>query len=862
MSLADWGLEWKEPRRPRLSSLVRLYVLRLRRRWLQELLAVLGIAAGVALLYATQVASTSLSGPVRHITDGLVGNSQLQLLSRGTAGIPESTYDDIVALPGVRRAAPVLQVPGNLVGPAGQNGVLFFGADPRIVRLRGNLLKGFNSADAAREENIVLSAPMAREIGVAFGDDVRVEIGGRTVTVPAAVAGREQIGALVDTSIALMPLAYLQGLAGVGHHVTRVLVETEDGQEDRVRRDIARIVGPSADVRGSDWESRLFAHAASPTKQASTLFSIVSALVGWLFAVCALLVTTADRRKLAAQQHAQGAPPMTTLMTLLVDVAVVGTLGTALGLLAGEAISRQGFGSDISFLSGAFPIGDIRVVTWQSVAIAIAGGFLAAAVGVLAPLRSLVVSTLPGGARRALSRPRTRAARDRPRAYRPQLVAGLACLAVAVAVTSAAPGAAVVGLLALAAALLLLLPTILVLAGRALEWANHRGERSSAAGEFALRQLRSPRWRARAFAISATGAVAVFGATALEGARQNLSAGLADVVDGLDAVAGVWITAPGAGDVYGTASFRPTATAALAKAPGVERVDLYRAGLLDVAGRRVWIVAPSRLVANPVPRNQILDGDPATVEARVRSGGWATLTRAVADGLGVKVGDTFTLPSPRPVRLRVAAITTNLGWSSGAVTINATEYARAWRSDDVAAYHLQLAPGASPAAVRRAAATALPDGGRGLRVETAAQRSHRQFTSASRGLDRLGQIARLTLLAAVLAMSAAMIGLLWQHRPFVASLKLSGATTPLMWRSLTLETGVLFGTGVLAGATFGLLGQILCTRGLEAVTGFPVVEGLQLEIAVVASVTVLCTSLLVVLIPGYLVSRARPSLRE
>ena len=101
-----------------LSGALALYRIRLRRRWFQELLAVVGIALGVALLYATQVASTSLSGPVRTLNDGVVGHSQLQLIARGGAGMPQALYDQVIGLPGVRRAAPLLQKPGNSSGRA------------------------------------------------------------------------------------------------------------------------------------------------------------------------------------------------------------------------------------------------------------------------------------------------------------------------------------------------------------------------------------------------------------------------------------------------------------------------------------------------------------------------------------------------------------------------------------------------------------------------------------------------------------------------------------------------------------------------------------------------------------------------
>jgi putative ABC transport system permease protein len=857
MGLTTSGLAPVKRGRLHVTSLVALYLIRLRRRWIQELLAVVGIAAGVALLYATQVASTSLSGPVRAINRGLVGHSQLQLISRGSAGLPDRLYERVIALPGVRRAAPALQIPGNLVGPRGQRGVTLFGADPRIVRLRGDLLKGFSSTDAAEQETIVVPAPTARAIGVGTGDDFRVQLAGRTITQPAVVAGRDQIGALVNTSIALAPLTYLQRLAHAGRRVTRILVEAEPGQVETVRRRLAQLAPRQADVRPADYETTLFDQSAKPTTEASTIFSALSALVGFLFAICALLVTAADRRKLAIQQRNQGFPPSTTLASLMVDAAVIGIAGTAVGLVAGELLSRHGFSSDVNFLSGAFPIGDERVVTWQSLAIASAGGLLAATVGVLAPVREFVFMRRPFHVR---PEPASAGQEERARLSARFWILGLLSLAAALVITAAAPGAAIIGMLLLVGALALLLPKILAATIAGIEWCNRR-RGTVASVELALQQLRARRWRSRTLAIVTTGAVAVFGATALEGARANLGAGLTDVVHGLANASTVWAAPQGAGDVYGTASFSPDAVAKLEGLPAVGRVDVYRAGLLDVADRRAWVLGVPSDAGNPVPPHQLVEGNGAQTAARIRAGGWVTLSRALADGLGLRVGEHFMLPSPLPTSLEVAAITTNLGWSSGAILMNATDFARAWGSDAIAAYHVRPTAGATPAQAASQVAAAL--GPRSaLRVETAGQRQDRQLTAALSGLKRLQQIAQVTLLAAVLAMSAAMTGLLWQHRSFVAGLKVHGPGTGLMWRSLLVETAILFATGALAGGVFGLLGQILATRGVQAVTGFPVVEGLQLGTAAVAIGLVAGVSLLAVAVPGYLVSRVRPAWRD
>ncbi|HET6447905.1 MAG TPA: hypothetical protein VFG31_02255, partial [Conexibacter sp.] len=369
--------------------------MRLRDRWLQELLAVAGIAVGVALLFASQVANTSLSGPVQQLTRGIVGNSQLQVVARGPDGLPEQAFAEIARLSGVRRAAPILQAQANLVGPRGAQAVTLFGADPRIVRLRGSLLQGFSADDASQQRALVLPTWIARELGARFGDTVTLQIGGRTVRAQIAVAGRGEIGVLSDTTIGLAPLDYLQRLTGLRGRVSRILVETEPGSVTAVRRSMQGVARGRFDVTPANHEAQLFDKAAEPISQATTISSVVSALVGFLFAFCAMLVTVASRRALAIDLRLDGYTPRRVIGVLLLDAAVLGVVASAIGLALGDLISRRGFGTDVSYLAGAFPLGDQRIVTASSVVIAVGGGMLAAALGVLAPLRGVVFARVP-----------------------------------------------------------------------------------------------------------------------------------------------------------------------------------------------------------------------------------------------------------------------------------------------------------------------------------------------------------------------------------------------------------------------------------------------------------------------------------
>jgi putative ABC transport system permease protein len=108
-----------------LSGILKNYRARLRVRvvLVQELLAVLGLAVGVALLFGSQVAGTSLNYSVSQLSRSLVGNMQLQLQARGPRGFPAALLGDVRRIPGVLEAQPVLEQQADLIGPHGRESV-------------------------------------------------------------------------------------------------------------------------------------------------------------------------------------------------------------------------------------------------------------------------------------------------------------------------------------------------------------------------------------------------------------------------------------------------------------------------------------------------------------------------------------------------------------------------------------------------------------------------------------------------------------------------------------------------------------------------------------------------------------------
>ena len=831
------------------GNALHLYRVRIRARLVQELFAIVGIAAGVALLFASQVASQSLSSSVAQLSHGIVGNAGLQLLARDPHGMPESLVADVRAIRGVRVAAPLLEASANATGPRGSSSVELVGADSSLRELGGALVRHTDLEPFAGIGAVLLPTVLAGDLGVTrFGKEVTLELYGRVQHAPLYEELHEkQIGGLIASPIVIAPLFYAQELTGLTGRVSRILVQSAPGTEAQVRRELLTLAAGRLNVETTGYDEALFAKAASASNQSTALFAVISALVGFLFAFNAMLLTVPQRRRLIAELRRDGYTPRTVISVLLLDAVILGLAACLLGLVLGQELSIHLFRSNPGYLGSAFSVGTQRVVGWQSVAIAAGGGMLAAVVAVLSPLRD-IISRDP----LAAITPKESSAAG-PTNLRTAL-AGLLCLLAASEILLAAPKLAILGMVLLIGALLLILPAALHAALALLT----RVARSITGAGAHIAAMELSAARARAIGVAATGAIAVFGAVAIQGAHTDLLKGLENAARDENAYTDLWVAPPGAYNLLRTAPFTASDQSTLQRLPGIRAVRIYRGGLLDWGERRIWVIAPPSS-ANPLlPASQIVEGNLTQASARVKAGGWAVLAQALAAERHLHIGDTVTLPTPAPITMRVAAISTNIGWAPGAVIMNADDYARAWQSADASAYNVLLDPGTTPRAAAREIRTALGPNS-GLAVQSARAHAGEQDALSRQGLERLNQIATLILVVAVLAMAAAIGNMLWQRRPRLAKLKLEGFPRAQLWRTILLESALLLAVGCLSGAIFGLYGQQLLDRALANVINFPVVYSVAVLSAFVSVAIVAAAALLIIAIPGYLATGVPPA---
>lgn len=849
----------------RFRALLYFYRSRIRTHPIQELLAGLGIAIGVALAFAVMVANSSVVGSARDIQLGVTGTAELQVVARGSQGFDERLLDRVRRLSGVERAAPVFERRAVLAGPGGREvSVNLVSVDASLAGLSGRLIRSFVPGGLQLAGGgIVLPTGTASALGIPDPATasrprplprIEAKLRGRShpLTV-AAVLGRDTVGPLTGAKVGVMPLPSLQRLAGTPDRLTRILVDARPRQRAAVRRELRRIAGGRLDVTAADADIGLLEQATGPMDQVTGFFAATSALLGLILAFNAMLLTAPERRRLVSALRLQGYRPRQVVQIVLFEAALLGAVASIVGIVAGDVLARGLFSDSPDYLAPGFTLGGRTVIDALPLLLALGGGILASCVAAAPPLldlrRGRAVDAvfhergLPGNALGPHTRQR-------------MLLASVLLFGAATALLAVLPELALAASGMLALATLLAIPTVFAVATRLMDAFISRVPRLSTLTVALFAMRATP---LRSLALAATGAVAVFGSVAIGGARDDLLSGIADYADDYVGTADLWVVNPF--DNQATNDFRADGLSRRIEAVReVAAVREYQGSFLDVDGRRVWVIARPPNDAAMLPASSLIDGDLDTATARLRSGGWVAVSEQIARDREVEVGDRITLPTPTGVQAyRLAATMTNLGWAPGAVVLNTADYAEAWATDAPSALEVDVVPGADPAAVQPAIEQALGPGS-GLHVQTADTRRDQINASARRGLERLSQITVLLQIAAVLAMATAMGAAIWQRRTALAALRIQSFKPTQLWALLLLEAAVVLGAGGLTGALGGVYGQFGADRFLAVVTGFPVAASPVGWHTVQTLAVVVLTALAIVAVPGWWAARVPPRL--
>ena len=314
-------------------------------------LSVAGIALGVAALI---VVLSVMNGFQKEVRDRML--SVLSHIEVVATERPMLDWQSVVAQarsnPLVIAGAPYVAGQAMLTRDDSVRGVLVRGIDPalepRVSDLGAQIVQGRLDALTPGEFGIVIGRVLARQLGVELGDRIALIAPQGTVT-PAGVVPRVRQFTLVavfesghyeyDSTLVLTALEDAGKLFRVDG-VTGVRLRTSDMQKaPRVAVELMRSLDPGLYARDWSRENRNWFAAVQIEKRMMFIILTLIVAVAAFNLVSMLVMTVTDKRSDIAILRTLGAAPRSVMAIFVVQGALVGLLGTLLGVTLGTLLA-------------------------------------------------------------------------------------------------------------------------------------------------------------------------------------------------------------------------------------------------------------------------------------------------------------------------------------------------------------------------------------------------------------------------------------------------------------------------------------------------------------------------------------------
>ena len=316
-----------------------------------SLISMAGIALGVMVLIVVLSVMNGFQTEVRTRILGVASHLQISG-PNGTLQDWPSVAKHAAAHPRVVAAAPYVQAQGMLTSDRAARGVAVRGilpeAEERVADFAQHMTSGSMQALRAEAFGIVLGSDLARALGVRPGDKIAL-IAPQGIVTPAGVvprlkqftvAGTFDVGFNeADSALALVHLEDAQRLYQMGTSVSGVRLKLADLFEARF---VAReIMAGMPELFAWDWTSshpNLFRAVQIEKRMMFIILTLIIA-VATFNVVSTLVMLVTDKQSDIAILRTLGAPPGSILKIFVVQGAVIGVLGTLLGVVGGTLLA-------------------------------------------------------------------------------------------------------------------------------------------------------------------------------------------------------------------------------------------------------------------------------------------------------------------------------------------------------------------------------------------------------------------------------------------------------------------------------------------------------------------------------------------
>lgn len=320
------------PLTPSLLAASRRYLTR--HRW-QTWLSIIGIALGVAVVIAVDLANESARRGFRLSVEQVTGPATHQI-EAASGAIPDATYAQLRIAHQLEHAAPVLDAPIRVDGRS----MTLLGIDPIAAAPMRAAVAGAADADPAglvrllsTPDTLALSTTDAQRLGANVGDAIEVEIGSEARAMTVAAILPEQGGQGL-AGLAISDIATAQEVLGRVGEIERIDLILSDAQAAALADALPTglRLQPAAQ-RGNALEQMTRAFHTN-----LTAMSLLAMLVGGFIVYNTMTFAVLRRRPLLGTLRMLGVTRSQLFLLVLTEALVLALIGAVIGMLIGIAV--------------------------------------------------------------------------------------------------------------------------------------------------------------------------------------------------------------------------------------------------------------------------------------------------------------------------------------------------------------------------------------------------------------------------------------------------------------------------------------------------------------------------------------------
>jgi len=383
------------------NSLWRVMLRSMRRRPFQSILFIIGVALGVAMIVAIDVANGSAARAFGIFTDSLTGRTTHQITG-GPSGLPDSLYRQLRVDLGLREVAPVVTAYVQVLELNDQP-LRVFGVDAFAeAPFRGYLNLGTRSNSNAsvedvtsfftRPNTVLIAEPLAQEHNLKVGDSLTVRYGAtrERVTIVGLLRPNDEISSQGLQDLLIADISTAQELLNMQGRLSNIDLIIPDGAAGSALLDKIQSVLPTgAVVQPAAARGNAIGQMTRAFNLSLTALSLLALVVGMFLIYNTVTFSVVQRRPILGVFRALGVTRRQIFIMILLEAAILSILGAIIGLAAGIIMGRAAVVLVTQTVSSLYFTVTVRSVEIE--AFTLVKGF---AIGLLAALSAALIPAL------------------------------------------------------------------------------------------------------------------------------------------------------------------------------------------------------------------------------------------------------------------------------------------------------------------------------------------------------------------------------------------------------------------------------------------------------------------------------------